>query len=1090
SALGLGVVFLLLSNSDIGAELFPPTSRIIENINADWQYLEDNTTNINDLQTANNWGSIDLPHTWNQWDAVDMNPGYRRDASWYQKELQIADYDNAQYLLYFEGANITSHIYVNGKLAGQHVGGYVGFEIDITDHVKKGETNTISVRVDNSYNRDVIPSQKADFFIYGGLTRDVWLKILPQVNLKSVQISTPDVSKNSAATTVSIQIHNADLLDQNYTISSKIIDPATKQTIAEQSGRVTQKTNLVFPTISNPKLWSPATPNLYTVVTELKKDGKTIDQVTETIGYRWFKFEPNGAFYLNGERLLLRGTHRHEEHAGYGAAMPNKLHRQDVEMMKEMGVNFVRLGHYPQDPEIYRACDELGLIVWDELPWCRGGMGEAVWQANTERLLREQIQQNYNYTSILFWSLGNEIYWLPDFKNGDDESRMNAYLTKLNDIAHELDPHRQTAIRKYYAGADLVDVFSPSIWSGWYAGVYTNYEPTLTKNQKKYKQFLHMEYGGSSHVGRHTETPITGTGMVKEDDWAEVSNQVGISNIAKEGDWTENYIVDLFDWHLGVSETQPDFAGNAQWAFKDFGTPLRPENAIPYMNQKGLVDRSGKPKDAYYVYKSYWGSEPFTYIESHTWTERRGPQGKARNVSIFSNCTQVELFHNGKSLGTKTREMGKFPACGLNWDVQFIQGKNQLEARGLKNGEVITTDEMTVNYDYEQADKADRVALNYRTLENGNYLIEATTVDKNGRRVLDYEMPMYFTRDGAGKLLKNYGTPTRSQVIQMANGYAAIELVPAETGIANIEARNQDFKGSYLVIDFAKANKKTQALLLTQPFDFDPSDKNKMTGAYIANQKITIPQNLATQSKWIMFEGPVLENDVIAYRYYADSRHRFDIYGKTVTDMVMDTVSWKYHDIMDWGTDVLKVGNSLGLGSPAIYYKNKLYTLSDCDEKTIEVIKNADDISMIRTTFKGLQIEGKKMDIVQDWSLKAGEAWSEIHLKVLNGKLPKGMQFATGIVKHLPTVKTGNTSDHFYAMNWGQQSYHKENMGMAITANKMYQPQAIKDDLTHAYIFKNAKTEVRYRFLAAWERGNSKVTDAEGFKQLVEQAGQ
>jgi len=276
--------------------------------------------------------------------------------------------------------------------------------------------------------------------------------------------------------------------------------------------------------------------------------------------------------------------------------------------------------------------------------------------------------------------------------------------------------------------------------------------------------------------------------------------------------------------------------------------------------------------------------------------------------------------------------------------------------------------------------------------------------------------------------------------------------------------------------------KKTQALILTQPFDFDPADKNKVTGDYIAQTKITIPQNLATQSKWIMFEGPVLENDLVAYRYYADSRHRFDIYGKTVPDLVMDTVSWKYHDIMDWGSDILKVGNSLGLGSPAIWYQDTLYTLSDCEEKTIEIIGDNKNKSTIRTTFKNLNIEGKTFDLIQDWSIGAGQAWSEIHLTVQDGELPKGMYFATGIVKHLPEVVQGETSDYFYAMNWGIQSFHKENMGMAVLAEKKYQPEHIVDELSHAYAFKNGNKEVRYRFLSAWKRDNNNVKDADSFK--------
>ncbi|MEM6967408.1 MAG: glycoside hydrolase family 2 TIM barrel-domain containing protein, partial [Bacteroidota bacterium] len=708
--IALASLLFFLSTKNISSVRQSLPERKIENINADWQYLEQNFKNVKELLGKNNWEEIDLPHTWNQWDAVDNAPGYRRDASWYQKEIFIENFQNAQYLLYFEGVNITSEIYVNGERAGGHVGGYVGFEVDITPFVKKGQKNTISIRVDNSYNPNVIPSQKADFFIYGGITRDVWLKILPTINLKNIHIATPEVTTESALTTMKVDVHRTDLINDNFTIRGKILDPSSRKIVAEKTQKANEingSNTFTFPKINKPKLWSPDHPHLYEVVVQLLNDGKVVDEKTETIGYRWFRFEEYGAFYLNGNRLLLRGTHRHEEHAGYGAAIPNELHRQDMEQIKEMGANFLRLGHYPQDPEVYKTCDELGIIVWDELPWCRGGMGEKAWEKNTERLLREQIQQNYNHPSILFWSLGNEIYWLPDFENGDDEKRLNRFIKKLNDIAHELDPSRMTSIRKYYAGADLVDVFSPSIWSGWYAGVYTNYKKTLTENQKKYPRFLHMEYGGSSHVGRHTENPITGDGSMNEDDWAEVANQVNIKNIAKSGDWTENYIVDLFDWYLGITETKQDFSGNAQWAFKDFGTPLRPENAIPYLNQKGLVDRSGKPKDAYYVFKSYWSKEPFTYIESHTWTKRRGPKGKTRNLSVFSNCEKVELFQNGKSLGKKERKVGTFPACGLNWDVLFFEGKNQLIANGFQNGKMITSDTMTVNYDYIQAGKPD-----------------------------------------------------------------------------------------------------------------------------------------------------------------------------------------------------------------------------------------------------------------------------------------------------------------------------------------------------------------------------------------------
>jgi len=772
--------------------------RNLRNINEGWTYHENITDEESELE-AQTGVTVDLPHTWNQWDAVDNTAGYRRSAGWYVKDLKVELQAGKRYFLYFEGANTKAKVYVNGKDVGGHVGGYVGFELDVTSALSQAGTNRIAVRVTNEIDRDLIPSQKSDFFIYGGLTRDVFLKTVPEQHISQIHISTPEVSDASATTSVEVMVSKGTA----GKVMAQILEPGTNRVVASAEGNAVAGAGTVkidFPTLSSPKLWSTDAPNRYEMRVQL--DGKGAkDVMSQKFGYRYFRFEPNGPFFLNGKRLLIRGTHRHEEHAGYGAAMPNRLHRKDVELMKSMGVNFVRLGHYPQDPTIYAACDELGLIVWDELPWCRGGKGEAAWEANTERLFREQIAQNYNHPSIFFWSLGNELYWLPDFEDGDNTENINAYLRRLNDIAHELDPGRMTTMRKYYAGADITDAFSPSIWSGWYAGVYKNYKQTLEKNRPKYPNFLHMEYGGSSHVGRHTETPITGDGLVNPDEWAEAISQVEVKNVAKSGDWSENYIVDLFDWHLGVTETSDWFPGNAQWAFKDFGTPLRPENAIPYLNQKGLVDRDGKPKDAFYVYKSYWTTEPFAYIESHTWTERSGPAGKARDINVFSNGEEADLIVNGKNLGKKKRILGDFPANGLRWDVMFKKGANELVSNAYQNGKVVATDRMTVNYSFEEADTPSEIVLNHEPLDNGNTLIVATMRDKEGRRCLDYEGRVYFDLNGAGELLVDWGTPTRSQVIEMANGRAAIEA-KLTTGRTVIEARNQDFKGSYLTIQY------------------------------------------------------------------------------------------------------------------------------------------------------------------------------------------------------------------------------------------------------------------------------------------------
>ncbi|MCV9387301.1 glycoside hydrolase family 2 protein [Reichenbachiella ulvae] len=765
------------------------------NFNSGWEYLEQAAPTVREANEANGWEDVVLPHTWNAEDVMDQIPGYRRDASWYRKSFKIEKLADSRYFLNFESSNIVTEVYVNGKKAGGHIGGYLSFEVELTDYLTEGD-NQIAVRVDNGYDRQIIPSQKSDFFIYGGINRDVWLVQTATSRIRGLKISTPVVSKQSAKTEIEVQ---ADGKVQDATMRVRVYDPLAKLVFEKQQSAVNQRLSFE---LSKPKLWHVDRPQLYTVKVELLQNGKVIDQAQDRVGYRWFEFKQNGPFYLNGERLLLRGTHRHEESAGVGAAMSNEMHRKDMAMIKEMGANFVRLGHYPQDPEVYKACDELGILVWDELPWCRGGVGDEVWKDNTRNLLTEMIQQNYNHPSIVFWSLGNEIYWLPDFEGGDDEAAINAFLSELNDLAHQLDPSRMTSIRKYYAGADIVDVFSPSIWSGWYSGTYKGYQNALEKSLKKYDHFLHMEYGGSSFYGRHTENPITGDGEISTGDWEEPINQVEYKNIANEGDWSENYIVDLFDWYLKITETHESFAGSAQWAFKDFGTPLRPENDIPYLNEKGLADRAGNPKDAFYVFKSYWGTEPFAYIESHTWTERSGPEGKSKNLCVFSNGKEVELILNGQSQGKKKKDINQYPASGLNWDIDFREGVNTLEAIVYDGRKIVAKDSMEVNYSFEQAGSPDELVLSASILPNGNYLVTAKAIDTNGLQCLDYQDRAYFQCLAGGTLIKNQGTPTGSEVINMANGKAAIEVKPdAKTGKLVMAVYNQNFKGTYLEVD-------------------------------------------------------------------------------------------------------------------------------------------------------------------------------------------------------------------------------------------------------------------------------------------------
>ena len=806
-SVGEGVATFAIGKQASGKDNQRPSPSRQLLLNDGWRYLEDPISNVGEVSKSRvKWINVNLPHTWNAFDVMDLTPGYRRSASWYERTLTLPPaYKIKRILLAFEGVNTRSEVYVNGKPAGEHVGGYLGFEFDITRYLQWDKPNVIDVRADNSIDRDVIPSQKSDFFIYGGLCRNVWLKGVSQQYVKSIRVLTPEVSAESARTTLDIEILNPRHENLAGTIEAEIVDgkgvtvasASVEKPLKEESTIV----GIEMPLVMVPSLWSPDNPALYTASVRLKSSGKTIDTLAERFGFRFFEFKDHGPFLLNGKRLLLRGTQRHEEYAGLGNALPDSLQRKDILMAKEMGANFIRLAHYPQAPEVYRACDELGLLVWDELPWCRGGMGGEVWKRNTTHMLEEMIRQNFNHPSIILWSLGNELYWLPDFPGGDNTDSLRMFLNALNAKAHALDPGRLTSVRKFYEGADIPDVFSPSIWMGWYSGAYFGYEKAITEAREKYPRFLHVEYGGDSHMGRHTEFPISGDGYTNSNGWDTVTTRNKVKNISLSGDWSENYLVNLIDWHLHVSEQLDWFTGNAQWILKDFGTPLRPENPIPYVNEKGVLDRAGTPKDIYYVYKSYWTSTPeFCYIESHTWRERGGPKNTPRSVKVFSNSPEVELFLNGVSQGRRGRDVKAFPACGLSWPVNFVEGSNSLRAVAYHNNSVAAEDSMTVTYTFTKNGEADHLQLSAVPTETGSLLLTAVAVDKDGRRCLDYNKRVYFSSDGEGRLVTNYGTPAGSSVIEMANGVARIEFVPASSGDGVIEVSNQDFKGEFLRI--------------------------------------------------------------------------------------------------------------------------------------------------------------------------------------------------------------------------------------------------------------------------------------------------
>ncbi|MEM6700006.1 MAG: DUF4861 family protein, partial [Bacteroidota bacterium] len=278
---------------------------------------------------------------------------------------------------------------------------------------------------------------------------------------------------------------------------------------------------------------------------------------------------------------------------------------------------------------------------------------------------------------------------------------------------------------------------------------------------------------------------------------------------------------------------------------------------------------------------------------------------------------------------------------------------------------------------------------------------------------------------------------------------------------------------------------QVQAVLHIQDKAYDDKNKAKVTHQYTPRKKVIVPKNLGPQNKWVMFEGPVLENDLIAYRFYMDSRHRFDIYGKTTPSLVMDTVGWDYHNIMNWGSDILKVGNSLGMGSPAIYLDGEVITFSDFEQHEVAISKDENEMACVTSTFKGLNIKATKVDLVEEWCLEAGSPAASISLSVTKGTLPKGAVFATGVVKHLPFATIGESDNKAFLYTWGEQSFHHEDMGMAVLVNKDQDYAFPKNKETHLMTIAPKDGKASYQFLAAWERDVIGVKHERAFRKMI-----
>ncbi len=623
--------------------------------------------------------AVSFPHTWNAEDAVDDDPGYWRGAGWYERTVRIHDeLSGKKVIVRFEGANQEADLYVNGVHAGNHKGGYTAFVFDVSSLVHAGD-NAFRIRVDNSHN-DGIPPVGADFTFFGGIYRDVSLLFLPENHISvehfasdGVYITTPMVAAEKAS--VQIETHlSIGRPEKKLLLEHVVLDPdgkqvaAVRQTVKKPSASQIVKAEVTVPA---PRLWDVDSPELYTVVTRLlDKKGTLADSRRNTFGIRTFRFDPEKGFFLNGRQLKLIGTNRHQDFPGKGNAIPDEMHLRDVRLLKEMGGNFLRISHYPQDPLVSAECDRLGILACMEIPVVNRIGFAPDFTDNCVKMAREMVHQYFNHPSIVAWAYMNEVLLdLSPVESGEVAkeayySQVKACAATIDAAIREADPSRPTMIpcdseRKKYKECgigDIPDILAFNVYFGWYYGQFASLSPGLDKLHATFpgKALFISEYGADADTRLHSFEPEC-------------------------GDYTCDYALLFHKNYFPVLQEKEYLAGATVWNLNDFHSETR-GYAVPHFNCKGITTADRTPKDSYWMYKALLSKEPFLRIGGADWIIRGGQEtGGAcvQPVEIFATARSVELSLNGKSLGSRAVKDG----CA-QFEVPFKDGENVLEARG------------------------------------------------------------------------------------------------------------------------------------------------------------------------------------------------------------------------------------------------------------------------------------------------------------------------------------------------------------------------------------------------------------------------
>ncbi|MDA3905521.1 MAG: malectin domain-containing carbohydrate-binding protein [Bacteroidales bacterium] len=690
------IIFLLVAFTNV-------YSQTLE-LNTGWQFKLDRGTLCFDWQTVN------LPHTWNDKDAFDDEQGYFRGLGIYQKLIFLDD-EKSELIHYlkFNGVNQYAQVYLNGKFVGEHKGGYTAFSFNITPYLSFNEYNLIEVKVDNSHN-DNIPPLDADFTFYGGIYRTVQLISVPKQHISKSDFASDGysidydyVDNKKVRVTLTVNVNNlSDFKSSNFL--KIILNDADKNKLIVHTEKLEllpnnqKKLKIKLDEIQNPKLWSPESPYLYNLEISLLDNSENILETNySSVGFRWFNLDAEKGFFLNGKPYKLIGVNRHQDYEGFGNAVPIELQKQDIHLIKNMGANFIRFAHYPHSRELYDLCDRLGILVWSEIPIVNKVSNSKEYFETCLNMQKEHIKQYYNFPSVVMFGYMNEIFLRLAFDNKLSESeRENTKKTsvilaqKLESLTRKLAPNRLTVMALHFNEmynetgiADIPMLIGWNLYFGWYHDKINDLGSFLDDQHQRFpnRSIMVSEYGSGADTRIFTTTP-------------------------KKYDFSLDYQFLLHKGYYNQVTKRDYVVGMAAWNFADFGSEFRGD-AIPHVNQKGLVQYNREPKDIYYFYKAnLFKDQPFIHIGTSNLRGLSLVNQDTYPVKIYSNQAEIEVFLNDEIL-SKTSVNNGFVIINF----PFTNGSNDIF---VKSGQISTQSTIDVHKtDNFQAMKInDRIGIN------------------------------------------------------------------------------------------------------------------------------------------------------------------------------------------------------------------------------------------------------------------------------------------------------------------------------------------------------------------------------------------